>query len=322
MRDMTSKSRSSATGRAKTQNDENFPVASFVLGRELRRPVLAFYRFVRQADDIADSPSLLPEEKLDRLDRLERALLAADPAEPAAAALAEVGARFPDAPAEARRMLGAFRQDARKRRYEDWDDLVAYCERSANPVGRFLLRIHGEGPEADAPADALCTALQILNHLQDIVPDRESLDRIYLPSPWMDEAGGEARFFAPEPSLRRRAVLDAALDRVDDLIDRAETLLSTLQSRRLAVESGVTIALAHRLSARLRGGDRVLARVALRPADFVAGFAIGCARASRSGCRDAQVTRRTVSRSGSSFRLGMASLSGERRQAINAVYAY
>src|SRR3954471_18200527 len=101
MGDMASKSRSSATVRAKTQNDENFPVASFVLGRELRRPVLAFYRFVRQADDIADSPSLLPEEKLDRLDRLERALLAADPAQAAGAGPAAGGVGVSHASAQA-----------------------------------------------------------------------------------------------------------------------------------------------------------------------------------------------------------------------------
>lgn len=305
----------------KTHRNENFPVASFLLARELRGPVLAFYRFVRQADDIADSPTLSAPEKLARLDALEAALLASDPAQPAALALSEIGARFPSGPEQARVMLGAFRQDATKRRYTDWDELVAYCERSANPVGRFLLRLHGESETADGPADALCTALQILNHLQDLVPDRERLDRIYLPEPWMDQAGGEERFFALDTTTRRRGVLDAALDRVDGLLDQADALVGRLTSRRLAAESGVTIDLARRLSAKLRRGDPVVQRVALGPVDFAQGFALGLSRAARP-LDDAAVTRRIVAGSGSSFRLGMASLPGERRRAINAVYAY
>ena len=107
---------------------------------------------------------------------------------------------------EARRMLSAFRQDATQRCYADWADLEAYCARSADPVGRMLLRLHGEDAGANRASDALCTALQILNHLQDLVPDRDRMDRIYLPAPWMELAGGEAAFFAPD-NPRRRAVL-------------------------------------------------------------------------------------------------------------------
>lgn len=306
----------------KTPRDENFPVASLLLSRDLRAPVLAFYRFVRQADDIADSPDLAAEDKLRALDDLERALVGADSAVPAAATLAAIGPRHPAGPEQARLMLGAFRQDVTQRRYADWDGLLAYCERSANPVGRFLLRLHGEAPAADAPADALCTALQILNHLQDLVPDRECLDRIYLPEPWMARAGGEDRFFAPEPSPGRRAVLDAALARVDALIDEADALVPRLKSRRLAAQSGVTVALARRLAAKLRTADPVLGRVALTSADFAGGFGLGLLRAAHPASRDAALTGRTVARSGSSFKLGMSSLSGERRRAINAVYAY
>jgi hydroxysqualene synthase len=319
---MALESGSTAVEPTKSHRGENFPVASFLLARELRPPVLAFYRFVRQADDVADSPTLSADEKLRRLDAMEAALLAGDPAEPTAAALAEAGRQFGAGPDQARLLLDAFRQDATKTRYADWDELVGYCERSANPVGRFLLRLHGESADADAPADALCTALQILNHLQDVVPDRDNLDRIYLPVPWMDQAGGEAAFFAPKPSARRRAVLDAALDRVGALLDQADALAPRLKSRRLAAESGVTVACARRLLAKLRAADPVLGRVALGPADFGLGFAAGTARAVRPSLRDQALTRAAVGRSGSSFKLGMASLTGERRRAINAVYAF
>src|SRR5918994_7162421 len=155
------------TVRPKTDRDENFPVASLVLSHAKRGPVLAFYRFVRAADDVADAPDLPPEEKLARLDGMERALVAGEATLPEAAALHAVAARCGAGLAEARLLLDAFRQDATKTRYADWAELLSYCVRSADPVGRFLLRLHGEDAADDAPADALCTALQILNHLQD-----------------------------------------------------------------------------------------------------------------------------------------------------------
>src|SRR4051812_12222703 len=210
MQDRTTQS----TTPTKTPRDENFPVASLVLARPQRAAILAFYRFVRMADDIADDPDLSPEEKLSRLDDAEAALLAGDAQVPHAALLRDVDARHGTGIVEARQLLSAFRQDTHKTRYADWADLIDYCRRSAVPVGRFLLRLHGEAESADNPADALCIALQILNHLQDLTPDRERLGRVYLPQPWMECAGGEAVFFAPASSHSRRPVLDAALDRV------------------------------------------------------------------------------------------------------------
>ncbi len=192
---------------------ENFPTASLLLARPARAQVMAFYRFVRTADDIADSAELPPGEKLARLDAMERSL--EDPSIP----LNRLGVGT----AEARLMLSAFRQDATCTRYADWAALEDYCRRSADPVGRMLLRLHGDGDNeaANAAADGLCTALQVLNHLQDLVPDRDQLDRIYLPQSWMDLAGGEAAFFDPGNTTRRREVLDAALDRVEEQLDRA-----------------------------------------------------------------------------------------------------
>jgi phytoene/squalene synthetase len=162
----------------------------------------------------------------------------------------------------------------------------------------MLLRLHGDGDNqaANAAADGLCTALQILNHLQDLVPDRDQLDRIYLPQSWMDLAGGEAAFFDPG-NTTRRDVLDAALDRVEEQLDRASGFPRLLRSRRLAWQSTVTIALARRLLARLRAADPVLGRVALAKADFARAFAA----APLLGPRDAPIVARRVSRAGSSF---------------------
>ncbi len=149
---------------------ENFPTASLILAKPLRAKVMAFYRFVRTADDIGDSPDLAPEEKIRRLDLMEAALDDPGTTLPEAAGLHrhQVGTD------EARRMLVAFRQDPFKTRYADWAELEDYCAHSADPVGRMLLRLHGDGDNAagNAAADGLCTALQVLNHLQDLVGDR------------------------------------------------------------------------------------------------------------------------------------------------------
>lgn len=295
---------------------ENFPTASRVLAMPQRAQVMAFYRFVRTADDIADSATLTPEEKLARLDAMERALDDPATAMPEARALHATDTGV----AEARTMLGAFRQDATVRRYADWAALEAYCARSADPVGRMLLRLHGDGDntEANAAADGLCTALQVLNHLQDLTPDRDALDRVYLPEAWLALAGGEAAFFDPANATRRREVLDAALDRTEAALDRAAGLAAPLRSRRLALQSRVTIALARRLLAKLRAADPVTGRVALTKANFAAAFAT----ALRGGPSDAAIVAARVQRAGSSFARGMAALTGERRRALWAVYAF
>jgi phytoene synthase len=294
-------------------DEENFPTASLLLARPVRAQVLAFHRFVRAADDIADHPRLGAARKLAELEAMERAL--DDPA----ATLREAR-RMHDLKVgteEARRMLSAFRQDAEKRRYADWVELEDYCTRSAEPVGRMLLRLHGEGAAAVPAADALCTALQILNHLQDLVSDRNTLDRIYLPTSWLARAGGEEAFFLPARAAERRAVLDAALLRVEAKLNEAAALPRLLRSRRLAMQSTVTIALARRLLARLRAADPVPRRVVLTRLDFVRAFAGLLFPPS-----DAAVVRAAVRRAGSSFARGMAALRGERRRALWAVYAF
>jgi phytoene synthase len=282
-------------------DSENFPVASLVLPRAVRPKVLAFYRFVRTADDIADSPALTEAEKLRRLDALE---LTADDA------LKDVGT------GEARAMLSAFRQDATQTRYTDWAALEAYCARSADPVGRMLLRLHGEDAAANRASDALCTALQILNHLQDLVTDREALDRLYLPVPWMDLAGGEDAFFTARND-KRRAVLDAALDRVEAKLEVAAALPRLLRSR-LRLQAIVTLRLAWRLLAKLREADPVTGRGALTRWDFAHAF-VSLAQPSPS---DAAVVRARVARAGSSFTRGMLVLKGDRRRALFAVYGF
>ena len=294
---------------------ENFPTASLILAKPVRGKVMAFYRFVRMADDIADSAELDPAEKLRRLAAMGEAL--ADPATvfPEAAAMHARGVGTE----EAMLMLQAFRQDARQARYADWAELEHYCARSADPVGRMLLRLHGVASEAGhAASDGLCTALQILNHLQDLVDDRRKIGRVYMPQSWMALAGGEEAFFAPGNS-RRREILDAALDRVEEQLDRAQNLPRLVAaSRRLALQSAMTIGLARRLLARLRAADPVLGRVALGKGDFAAAL-LG---APLPGPHDPDLVAGRVARAASSFARGMRALRGERRRSLWAVYAF
>jgi len=305
-----------APGSANRDHDtENFPTASLILARPVRGKVMAFYRFVRMADDIADSAELDPYEKLRRLDAMGAAL--ADPATGfgQAARMHALGVGT----AEATLMLEAFRQDALKARYNDWAELEQYCARSADPVGRMLLRVHGVASAAGhAASDGLCTALQLLNHLQDLVDDRQKIGRVYMPQSWMALAGGEEAFFAPG-NPRRREILDAALDRVEEQLDRAQNLPRLVAaSRRLALQSAVTIALARRLLEKLRAADPVLGRVALGRADF----ARALVAAPLPGPHDRDLVAGRVARAASSFARGMKALRGERRRALWAVYAF
>jgi hydroxysqualene synthase len=307
----------------KQPRDENFPVASLVLSPEHRDAVLAFYAFARMADDIADAPSLKAAEKLQRLDALEQALITGDPAVPQAARLHAADRRHKAGLVQARDLLRAFRQDAVKARYNEWTELIEYCRFSAIPVGRFLLALHQERIAAQGPADALCTALQILNHLQDCGHDHDRLGRIYIPLRWMMAAGSERAFFDPSRATIRRSVFDAMLDRIDTLIDQAQSLPERLQNRRLRAQSIATIALARRLSERLRRSDPLLERVQVSRADAGLAFLRGLTGTLRRPAgSDQRITAAMVRRSGSSFRLGMQSLPHERRRAMHAVYAF
>src|SRR5215467_2426550 len=151
----------------KGHRDENFPVASWLIRPQHRGPILAFYEFVRVADDIADHAALPATEKLALLDRLEDGLMGRAEPEPVAARLRSALGKHRLSPRHAQDLLTAFRMDVTKLRYRDWDDLMNYCSYSAMPVGRYVLDVHGEDRATWPANDALCAALQIINHLQD-----------------------------------------------------------------------------------------------------------------------------------------------------------
>lgn len=265
------------TWSGKDRGDENFPVGSWLISRDLRPHVHAFYRFARNADDIADSPVLAADEKLRRLDRMAAILDGAPGGDsPSAAAMRASLAATGVTSQHCHDVLRAFRQDVVKLRYRDWDDLMEYCRYSASPVGRQLLDLHGESRETWRASDALCSALQVLNHLQDCADDYRNLDRVYLPLDVLARAGiGVEALTAAASSQALRRVLDALLDRTDTLIATARGLPGQVRAHGLRWESAVIVALAARLARRLRRGDPLAGRVALGKGDFAAAFLAG-----------------------------------------------
>ena len=270
------------TPSGKGAGDENFPVGSILIARRLRPHVMRFYAFARAADDIADNPGLAPDEKVRRLDAFEGGLAAGATAPESATRLRDSLAETGVTDAHARDLLAAFRQDATKLRYADWDELMDYCAVSAHPVGRYLLDLHGEDTATHGPGDALCAALQVLNHLQDCGEDRRDLDRVYLPGDWMAEAGVEMEALdvsAMSPGLRQ--VIDRCLDSCDRLLDCSEPLPGMIRARRLGAEVAVIQRLARRLAARLRREDPLAGRVEHSKLDLLAGLAAGLVRLVR-----------------------------------------
>ena len=253
----------------KGHRDENFPVASRLIDARHRGIILAFYEFVRVADDIADHTALSEREKLDQLDRLEANLLGEGDANPEAvrlrAALSERG--LP--PRHAQDLLTAFRMDVTKLRYKDWDELIHYCSYSAMPVGRFVLDVHGESRATWAANDALCAALQINNHLQDCGKDFRELNRVYIPLDAFAAAGaapGDLGAARSSPELLR--CIHALAARNEILLGEGGPFSGQIANTRLALEVAVIHSYARRIVALLQARDPLGERVHLSKAQF------------------------------------------------------
>ena len=265
------------TPSGKWRDGENFPVGSWLIRRDLRAHVHAFYRFARNADDIADNPALTSSDKTRRLERMGAVLdgAAGDDA-PAALAMRHSLLATGMTAEHCHDVLRAFRQDAEQRRYRDWDELMHYCRYSAAPVGRQLLDLHSESRSTWPASDALCAALQVLNHIQDCAADYRRLDRVYLPLADLTAAGiGVEVLDASAVSPPLRWVLDVLLDRTAGLVETARDLAPGVAAAGLRCECAVIVELAARLLDRLRRGDPLARRVGLGKRDFLAAFAKG-----------------------------------------------
>src|SRR6266852_4606344 len=240
----------------KTHRDENFPVASWIIHPRHRALILAFYNFVRTADDIADHATLGEREKLDYLDLLEAELLGRGDSQPEAVNLRRALAQRSMPARHALDVLTAFRMDVTKLRYENWDEVIHYCRYSAMPVGRFMLDVHGESTSTWAASDALCAGLQINNHLQDCAKDYHDLNRVYLPRDALAAAGSSVEQLGAErssPALLQ--CLHSLAARNADLLDQGKSLSAEVKDFRLGLEISVIQAFADKIVRLLKVRD-------------------------------------------------------------------
>src|SRR5690349_10608356 len=261
----------------KTHRDENFPVASWIIHPRHRALILAFYNFVRTADDIADHADLPPEEKLRYLDLLEAELLGKGDTQKEAVSLRHALAERAMPPRHALDVLIAFRMDVTKLRYENWDEVIHYCRYSAMPVGRFMLDVHGESPATWPASDALCAGLQINNHLQDCAKDYKTLNRVYLPRDALAASGASVEMLgeatAPAPLLK---CLHALAERTEMLLGEGRSLTAEVRDFRLGLEISIIEAFAGRIVRMLRVRDPLRERVHLGAIEMLA-LSIGAA---------------------------------------------
>ncbi|MDD5297155.1 MAG: squalene synthase HpnC [Rhodocyclaceae bacterium] len=230
---------------------ENFPVASYLLPARLRRPVAAIYHFARSADDIADEGDASPEERQAALEEYRAELRAMAAGKDVRLGVfqclaPEVKAfNLPLQPFHD--LLDAFSQDVVKTRYENFPELLDYCRRSANPVGRLLLSLYGVGGQENlARSDAICTALQLANFWQDVALD-QAKGRIYLPREELARYRiSEEQIAAGKWNAQWAALMDFQVDRARSMMWRGAPLVHELPGRigwelRLIVQGGLTI---------------------------------------------------------------------------------
>ena len=254
---------------------ENFPVASILLPRRLRRPVEAIYRFARSADDIADEGDASDEQRLQalaaygaELDHIERGQR---PSAPGFGLLAEVINEWSLPIQLFRDLLDAFAQDVVKKRYADYADLLDYCRRSANPVGRLLVHLVDRGSDENLRrSDCICSALQLINFWQDIAVDWEK-GRVYLPQTDLARFGlDETAIAKAQWSAQWAALLDFQTERARALMLEGAPLVRQLPGRmgweiRLTVQGGLRIL----DQIRRARGDVFRQRPVLRPSDWL-----------------------------------------------------
>jgi len=265
---MTDAAAALASGKGHT--DENFPVASVLIHPRHRGTILAFYRFARTADDVADHETASPAEKLRLLADMQESLLGNSRASAEGVALRQaLGARGLSSQ-HALDLLEAFRRDVTKLRYANWDELMDYCRYSAMPVGRFVLDVHGEDRSTWRYNDALCAALQVINHLQDCAKDYRTLDRVYLPGDAMEHAGAKLEDLkATHASPALRSVICGLAHKTSDLLEDAKPFAGLIADFRLGLEVTVIQRLAESLNRGLTKKDPLSERVHHRKSEML-----------------------------------------------------
>jgi squalene synthase HpnC len=253
---------------------ENFPVASVLLPRRFRRPVALIYRFAREADDFADEGDDAPAVRLRKLDHfreeIRRIEAGTRPETPWFSELADVmrGHRLPAS--AFLDLLSAFAQDVTRHRYAGFDDVLDYCSRSANPVGRLLLTLYGAPePRHIAWSDAICSSLQLINFLQDVAIDYAK-GRVYLPADEMRRFGvSEEQIARADAGGQWPAFMRFQVARGRDLLESGAPLGHGLEGR-LGLEMRMIVAGGARILEKIDrvNGDVFRHRPVLKPFDW------------------------------------------------------
>ncbi len=231
---------------------ENFPVASWLLPRALRRPIAVIYAFARHADDFADEGNHTEQQRLalldgyrEKLQQLERGETGDDPV---FIALADVIAQHQLPLGLFHDLLSAFAQDVTTRRYADFSELLDYCRRSANPVGRLLLHLSGNDTEENLLlSDKVCSSLQLINFYQDLAQDFDENERIYIPEDEMRQHGVGAEHFAVRSDEKEMEELFRfQVARAREMMQQGAPLGKRLKGRfgleiRMIIEGGLVV---------------------------------------------------------------------------------
>ena len=258
----------------KSYSDENFPVASFLMTKKIRSIVRVFYFFARMADDIADHQKLSSNQKKKILLFFDNAISKSKKTNNKV--LDKMIARFKELPSGkkySRNLLKAFMMDASNKKYKNWNDLLYYCKFSANPVGRFVIDAVNERKNIEKiyeASDSLCTALQIINHIQDCKKDFKELNRVYIPESFFKKYSLDKKILRKSKSIENFERLKIEIvDNVLLSLRKTKLGLREIQSWRLRKETLIILNIAKRLCNLLKINDPLEKQIKLSRIDFI-----------------------------------------------------
>ena len=258
----------------KSYSDENFPVASFLMTKKIRNIVRIFYFFARMADDIADHKNLSSNQKKKILSSFDEAILKNRKSNNKI--LNNMILKFKEMPSGknySRNLLKAFMMDASNKKYKKWSDLIYYCRFSANPVGRFVIDAVNERKNIEdiyKASDNLCTALQIINHIQDCQKDFKQLERVYIPESFFKKFSLDKSILKEKESTKNFTKLKIEIiDKVLKSLNGTKKGLSKISSWRLRKETLIILNIAKRLCNLLKRKDPLKKTIKLSRIDFI-----------------------------------------------------
>ena len=258
----------------KSYSDENFPVASFLMTKKIRSIVRVFYFFARMADDIADHQKLSSNQKKKILLFFDNAISKSKKTNNKV--LDKMIAKFKELPSGkkySRNLLKAFMMDASNKKYKNWNDLLYYCKFSANPVGRFVIDAVNERKNIEKiyeASDNLCTALQIINHIQDCKKDFKELNRVYIPESFFKKYSLDKKILRKSKSEENFERLKIEIiDNVLTSLRKTKLGLREIQSWRLRKETLIILNIAKRLCNLLKINDPLEKQIKLSRIDFI-----------------------------------------------------